>query len=215
MEIKENHIIVNKTARFYTLGVLTANTKQVWLVLHGFRQNAQSFIAEFEPLASPDIFFIAPEGLNRFYLDGHAGKVGASWMTKEDRLNEIKDYINYLNDLYEYFELEKFTGTITALGFSQGASTLSRWADSTNYRIDKVIVFAGEVAPEIIPLQAHSGLNRTKNYFVCGTKDEFFTPDFVAKAKEIYKSLRFTEIEFDGKHELRMDILKEISSGKK
>src|SRR5579862_113588 len=138
--IQENHITVQKTARYYTLGEMDGNTKQVWIVLHGFRQNAAGFLQDFQPLLKPGIFFIAPEGLNRFYLDGYAGKVGATWMTKEDRLNEIKDYIHYLDSLYRHFNLVSFKGVITALGFSQGASTLTRWVNAGNCKIDNAIV---------------------------------------------------------------------------
>ena len=102
----EKHIIINKTARYYTLGSLNERTKQVWFVLHGHGQLAGNFIKKFEPLLSDDVFFIAPEALNHFYLKRGSMDVGATWMTKEDRLNEIKDYINYLNDLY-VFDLKK------------------------------------------------------------------------------------------------------------
>ena len=44
---------------------------------------------------------IAPEGLSRFYKNGFYGEVVSSWMTKEDRLNEINDYILYLDTLIE------------------------------------------------------------------------------------------------------------------
>ena len=36
---------------------------------------------------------MAPEGLSRFYLEGFSGKVGATWMTREDRLNDIDNYL--------------------------------------------------------------------------------------------------------------------------
>jgi predicted esterase len=206
--MKENHIIINKTARFYTLGELNEKTKSVWIVLHGFRQTAQNFLSLFEPLANEKTFFVAPEGLNRFYISGYSGAVGATWMTKEDRLNEIKDYINYLNDLYALFELEKFSGNITALGFSQGASTLTRWINATENRIDNTIVYAGEVAPDILPLHENSGLNRSKNFFVCGDKDEIFTAELISKIKESYSELKFSEISFHGKHELNTEVLK-------
>lgn len=199
--------MVQKTARYYTLGELTEKTKQVWIVLHGFRQKAKGFVTDFEPLLTDKIFFIAPEALNRFYTDTNGSKVGATWMTREDRLNEIKDYINYLDNLYKSFNLAQFTGQITALGYSQGASTVTRWVNASPNRFDRCIVFAGEVAPDILPLSSDSGLRRSKNYFICGTQDEFFTPELLAKAKPLYQELNFTEIEFEGKHELKIETL--------
>lgn len=210
--ITEQHITVNKTARYYTSGTLNEKTKQVWIVIHGFRQNAKSFIAEFEPLATDTTLFVAPEALNRFYLTRQGKEVGASWMTREDRLNEIKDYINYLDTLYQSLGLSDFKGAITALGFSQGASTLTRWLDVTQNRVDRAIVYAGEVAPELLPLKEGSGLKRTKNYYVCGTRDEFFTPAALSLVKHAYSALNFTEIFFEGKHEINIEALKKIDS---
>lgn len=206
--MKENHIIVNKTARFFTQGELNSKTKHVWLLLHGFGYDVKEFLAQFEPLMTEEMFFIAPEALNRFYLKGAGGKVGATWMTKEDRLNEIKDYIHYLDDVYEHFELDRFSGSINALGFSQGASTVTRWINTTGHRVDKLIVFAGEVGPELFPLHSNSGLRRTKNIFICGNQDEYFNPEIISQMKKMYGEMNFTEIEFDGKHIINTDVLK-------
>jgi predicted esterase len=208
--INENHITINKTARFYTLGEFNENTKQVWIVIHGFRQTAKDFIAEFEPLVNDTTFFIAPEALNRFYADRDGKDVVATWMTREDRLNEIKDYINYLEALYQSFDLDKFKGSISALGFSQGASTLMRWLDVTQHRIDRAIVYAGEVAPELLPLRENSGLKKTHNFLICGTKDKFITPERLNAARTSYEALNFTEIYFEGNHEINIDSLKNL-----
>jgi len=180
------------------------------VVLHGFGQTGKSFLSQFEPLMNDTSFFIAPEALNRFYLKGTGGQVGASWMTKEDRLNEIKDYLHYLDDLYEYFELEQFSVRTTVLGFSQGASTVTRWVNATEHRIDNLIVYAGEVGPEILPLSEHSGLRKTKNYLIYGNRDEYIAPEVIVKLKPVYTELNFTEIVFDGKHEVKMEVLKAL-----
>jgi predicted esterase len=206
--MKEHHIIIHKTARYYTLGELSQHTRHVWFVLHGFGQMAKTFLQNFEPLQNNQTLFIAPEALNHFYLKGAGGNVGATWMTKEDRLNEIKDYINYLNDLYEEFNLEQYPETnITALGFSQGASTVTRWVNATPHRIDNVIVYAGEVAPEVLPLTEHSPLRKTRNYFICGKADSIFTPAIVDKMKTSYTELNFEYTEFEGGHEIQPDTL--------
>ena len=185
--ISENHITISKTARYFTLGRLSEKTRQIWIVIHGFRQSAKSFLQEFEPLATETNFFIAPEALNRFYLTRQGKDVGASWMTREDRLNEIKDYVNYLDQLYANLNLSDYNAKIIALGFSQGASTLTRWLNYTQHKIDTAIVYAGEVAPELLPLKETSGLKKTKNYYVCGTQDEFFTPAALSLVKNAYR----------------------------
>jgi hypothetical protein len=48
---------------------------------------------------------VAPEGLSRFYFEGGfhgpGSKVGATWMTREDRLAKIEDYVGYLDALHD------------------------------------------------------------------------------------------------------------------
>lgn len=207
--MQENHITIHKTARFFTLGKLNANTKRVCFVLHGWGMNVKDFLTSFEPLLTDDIFFIAPEALNRFYVKGTGGVVGATWMTKEDRLNEIKDYTNYLDALYASFHLPAYPQLhITALGFSQGASTVTRWVNGSKNKFDTLIVYAGEVAPELFPLAETSGLKKTKNIFICGDKDEYFTPPLVAQMRTNYAQMNFTEVEFKGRHVIDAGTLK-------
>lgn len=210
--MKENHLLTQKTARYYTLGELNTHTRHVWFVLHGFGQLAGKFIKEFEPLLAPGVFIIAPEALNHFYLKGPGGEVGATWMTKEDRLNEIKDYVNYLDDVYELFDLEQYPETkITALGFSQGSSTVSRWVNATQHRIDTLICYAGEVGAEVFPINEHSPLRRTENHYMYGTRDEFFPLELIREAaKGKYSEMNFTIHEFEGGHQIKPELLKPL-----
>src|SRR5688572_22997918 len=94
-----HHITTKKTARYFTLGSLDENTKDIWLVLHGYGQLAEYFIRNFKPIQHPTNFFIAPEALSRFYVNETTGRIGATWMTKEDREHEIADYLMYLDTI--------------------------------------------------------------------------------------------------------------------
>ena len=99
----EHHLAVTRTARYYQQGELSAQTRRVWFVCHGYGQLAAYFSRHFAFLAStdPGTVIIAPEGLSRFYLQGNGGRVGASWMTRDDRLHEIDDHVGFLNQLAE------------------------------------------------------------------------------------------------------------------
>lgn len=208
--MNEHHITISKTARYYTQGTLSGNTKHILVALHGWGMSVKDFIASLQPLLTNETFIVAPEALNRFYLKGTGGQVGATWMTKEDRLNEIKDYISYLDTLYNLLGLDVQGAKVTALGFSQGASTVTRWVNAGNCRVDNVIVYAGEVAPELLPLADTAALKHTRNYFVCGTHDQIFTPPLVAEMRIKYADMNFTEFEFTGRHEINTDVLKKI-----
>src|SRR3954465_7736941 len=106
MAAHEHHLTVPRTARYHTLGD-AATARECWFVLHGHAQLSGYFIRHFEPLDDGRRLIVAPEALNRFYIErtswqgaGHA-RVGATWMTREDRLAEIGDYVAYLDRLYE------------------------------------------------------------------------------------------------------------------
>lgn len=205
-----HHLEVKRTARYFTLGTLNPATKRVWLVLHGFGQMGESFIQHFSTLADTENYFVAPEALNRYYLKSSSGTVGATWMTKEDRLNEIKDYCAYLDQLYINLNLQHFTGEIIALGFSQGASTVTRWVHQSSHRFSKLVVYAGEVGAEVFPLLETSGLRKTKNYFVYGTQDEFFSTETFNLMIEKYASLKAEIVSFEGGHIIKPLLLAQL-----
>lgn len=201
--MREHHLKVTRTARYYTANSEQSSPKHMVFLIHGFAQLAESFLQSFTPEKQPDVLWVAPEALNRFYAKGSGGEVGATWMTKADRLHEIEDYIGYLNQLYftitdEYPNCK----SIHALGFSQGASTVTRWVNAGVCRFNKLLVYAGEVAPELLPLQPDSGLRITENHFICGTADKYFPPAIIEKMKEHYASLQFTYHRFEGGHDI-------------
>src|SRR5258705_7905505 len=90
---------VSRMARYFTIG---RPDREVWFVLHGYGQLAARFLSRFEPLDDGGRLIVAPEALSRFYLteDSAERRVGASWMTREDRLTEIEDYVQYLEAVY-------------------------------------------------------------------------------------------------------------------
>ena len=206
MPSKENHLEITKTVRFHTLGNLNEQTKNVWLVLHGYAQLPQFFIRKFECINKPNNFIIAPEGIHRLYVKGSSGRVGASWMTKEDRANDIKDYINYLNQLLDQYNLDG--KKLNLLGFSQGGATASRFAALGNYKIDNFILWACVFPPDI-QFENSEKFKNSKNFFVVGNEDEFLNEDAIKKQVEQMKSLNLEPnlIEFKGNHNIHTETL--------
>jgi predicted esterase len=210
----ENHIMVNRTARYFTLGELNGSTKAVWIILHGHRQHAGKFIETFSELAQEDHYIIAPEGLSRLYVTGDSGEVGASWMTKEDRENEIKDYVNYLDKLfYEVIESKRnnFNFKVYALGFSQGAATLTRWLAMGKSKVDKIISWTGSIGQEVDYSKSES-FKSSEVHLVFSNNDPYYTDDFY---KTQVKILQNCGIEpklhyFDGRHEVNVKLIKEL-----
>ena len=79
------------------LGNPQSNISKVWFVLHGYAMLSEFFIQKFKNLDDGNTLIIAPEALNRFYINDYYSRVGASWMTKEERKTDIEENINYLN----------------------------------------------------------------------------------------------------------------------
>ncbi|MEZ4414370.1 MAG: hypothetical protein R3E10_01315 [Gemmatimonadota bacterium] len=150
---------VVRTARYWVWG--PADAAHTWVVLHGYRQLAGRFIRRFRELTEQGARVVAPEALSRFYLDDDGGphgpdaKVGATWMTREDRDVEIADYLRYLDALARTLDLEGQTGALTLLGFSQGAHTAARWFTLGETRFDRLVLW-GAGLPHDLDLSAHA-----------------------------------------------------------
>jgi dienelactone hydrolase len=158
---------VQRTARFATLGDMHERIRQVWFVCHGYSQLVKEFIRYFSVLDDGTRLVVAPEALSRFYLESTDGKVGASWMTKEDRLEEVNDYVRYLDALYEHIstQVDLNGTTVHVFGFSQGVATASRWISRGTVRADQLVLWAGALPPELDDRAWNNG--RAYNIMTC------------------------------------------------
>lgn len=203
---KKHNILVNRSATYYSLGDIST-AKTLWFVFHGYGMLAQYFIKKFEPIVDDSTCVIAPEGLSKFYVNGFPGKVGASWMTKDGREDEIKDYIQYLNQLYTSV-ISKVTPDIKVnlVGFSQGGATVSRWVENGNISFSNLILWSS-VFPEDINFES---IPTTVNTFILrGDNDQFATEQYVLDQKKIVdnSSLKYKFIEFKGGHNIPKEVL--------
>ena len=202
-----NTISINKTARYIDTDNFN-DADKLLIVLHGYGQLPQYFIRKFEELTSFGYYIVAPEGMHRFYLNGTSGRVGASWMTKEGRLDDIVDNINYLNCLYKTVnQTDKFTRKII-LGFSQGGATASRWVNSNNKLFDQCILWAS-IFPDDIPFPEKSN-DILKYDFVVGINDQYFSKDDIEICTNKYKESGINTHIFNGIHDIDMNFLKQI-----
>jgi predicted esterase len=214
MEIETQSVGFQFNARYYKLGEIHSDTKEVWWVLHGYGQLAQYFIQKFKPLNEKGICVIAPEGLSRFYLQGNQGRVGATWMTQENRLMDIENYITYLNFIHKK-EIGQRHFKTTLLGFSQGAATLMRWAMNNQVQFDRLILWAGLFPPDIDFTKGAELLKGKEVIEVLGKQDEFITADRIQEMMKLNMQLNINPVilEFDGKHELKEEVLLKIVEG--
>jgi len=208
--MQQHDLIFNFKARYYTLGKITEATKQIWFVLHGYGQLARYFIRKFNILEQQNIFVIAPEGLSKFYTDNlqSAGRatdrVGATWMTKENRLTDIENYLQYLNTLYHQQIGPQSKIPVTILGFSQGAATASRWVTDNKIRFNRLILWSGIFPPDMNFESGKETLKNKHTLFVYGKSDPFVNDIRFAEMDLISEKLNITPLRFsfDGKHEI-------------
>jgi predicted esterase len=213
----EHHLTFNFKARYYSTGEITENTTHVLFALHGYGQLAQYFIRKFAALESKNVVVIAPEGLSRFYIDPLEGsgrkttRVGATWMTKENRLVDIENYVNYLDTVFETTVTNKKI-PVSILGFSQGSATASRWTLSKNIHFDRLILWAG-ILPEDMNFEIGAEVLKGKSVtMVYGKQDPYVTDARFNEMKTLTEKLK-TKVEiltFEGGHDIEESSLLQL-----
>ena len=216
--MQEHRLTVARSARYFALG--GAEPREVWFACHGYGQLAARFLEKLRVLDDGRRRLVAPEGLSRFYLSERATerRVGASWMTREDRLAEIADYVGYLDAVYDdvLARVDRARVTVHALGFSQGAATVSRWTAMGKARIDRVVLWGGEFPPDLDLARSDFAerLRAARLTLVYGRSDEYITPKVVAAVTERLEAhaISYRAMPFDGGHELQDDVLKDLAA---
>ena len=209
----ERHLRVPRTARYHTLGDPASATER-WYVIHGYRQLAQRFVQRFRGLpglAEGRRAVVAPEGLSRFYVEeevgphGPASRVGASWMTREDRDHEIEDYVGYLDRLAER---EAGPQRTVVLGFSQGSETASRWATLGRVRPDELILWGGGLAADLPTDALAAALDGVRVRLVIGRDDGWGRKKAAETELRLAEvGLRAERIDYDGGHRVPAEVL--------
>lgn len=243
---REHHLAVERTARYWTLGGGDDESPdEIWFVLHGYKQLARRFLRRFEAVASSHRLVVAPEGLSRFYVSSGGGRhgaesvVGASWMTREDRLAEISDYVGYLDRLAAHVGVEGDassggSGTlsgdapsrgpgasagdgpeVTVLGFSQGVATASRWATQGSVRPRRLVLWGDFLPPDLDLERAERALEGVDLVLVRGSDDRALSsPELAAEeARRLAATgLRPRTLSYEGGHDIDEETLRGLVS---
>ncbi len=208
--MKENYTSFQLTAPYYTLNELTPKTKNIWLVCHGYGQLARFFLRKFGVLDKTENYFLFPQGLSKFYLENHS-RVGATWMTKEDRLTDISNQYTYL-DAVLFDELGPDMGQyqLNMFGFSQGVATIARYAVYRKMTFNKLILWGGALPDELVKEDFDFLDDEMEVHLVIGDNDQYYSPEKyqveVNRSRELIGDrVKFTL--FQGGHEINTDVL--------
>lgn len=223
MSLTPHAIVVPRTARYYTLGPTHGFPRELWIICHGYGQLADRFIQQFARLDDGTRLIVAPEALSRYYLDPipertHQRKprVGATWMTREDRDAEIVDYVRYL-DLVAAEVRHHLAGAsprIVVLGFSQGAATVCRWLAASELRADQLVLWSGSIPSELDLAAWAARLHGASITLVAGESDELATPAAIATEAERLSvaGVGFTLQRFGGGHTIDPTALEALAA---
>jgi predicted esterase len=209
----EHTIEVPRSARYYTLGDPPPGG-ELWVVLHGIGQLAGDFVEYFSVLNDGTRVIAAPEALNRAYLapvnvPAAERPVGAVWMTREFREQEMRDYVRYLDLLHaELTERHRPARTIV-VGFSQGGATASRWAVRGSSPIDHLVLWGATLPPDVDPATVNEKLRGASLSLVIGRTDQYISPESVAaeRARLDGAHVKYRLTEFDAGHSIKRAVL--------
>lgn len=165
---------------------------------HGYGENAEIQMERLAAIPGIDGWtLVSVQGLHRFYK-GRAEDVVASWMTRQDREDAIRDNVAYVDNVVE---ATRVSGEpIVCLGFSQGVAMAFRAAVRGRVKASGVIGVGGDVPPELL---ADSASWFPRVLLTRGTRDEWYTAEKMGKD---YRALRprvddVQTLEYDGGHE--------------
>lgn len=215
-EAVEHHVEVTRAARYWTLGSVEA-ADEVWFVLHGYRQLARRFLSRFESVTEPGRLIVAPEALSRFYVSseprrhGPESVVGASWMTREDRVNEIRDYVAYLDRLAE--ELLTSRSVVTVLGFSQGGAAAARWVSMGRVSAATLVLWGSFLPHDQDWERASELFSQTELVLARGDSDPALTVELAERERtELERAgVRYRTVRYTGGHEIDAETLRALA----
>jgi predicted esterase len=215
---RESHVEVGRTARYWSIGEIGAAT-EVWFVLHGYKQLARRFLRRFEHIAEPHRLIVAPEALSRFYASPEPGRhgpdsiVGASWMTREDRMAEIADQVSYLDRLAAVIGVGRTP--VTVLGFSQGTAVAARWITIGKMRPERLILWAGYLPHDLDVARASQVFTQTRLVLARGAQDPGVDDDLAAAERAMLTTggIAAEVVEYAGGHDIDPEVLRRMADG--
>ena len=215
--MQTHHLAVSRTARYVTLGPTDEPVGQIWIACHGYGQLAPGFAEGLRALDDGSRLVVVPEGLSRYYVDAATRRVGASWMTSEEREHEVDDYVAYLDALYAHVtaRAKRTAGcALCVLGFSQGAATAARWAVLGASRVNRLVLWGGDVPPDLDLEGGAVRLADTDVVLVAGSRDRFVDTAFLLgqTARLDRHRIRHEVRRFEGGHRLDDDTLRALAT---
>ncbi|MEQ9424737.1 MAG: hypothetical protein RJQ09_09990 [Cyclobacteriaceae bacterium] len=207
-------------APYYTFGKLDNDTTTLWLACHGQGQLGEYFVKKFERFESQNHYGIVLQGLNKHYLDLYGKRIGATWMTRHDRLTDLQNQRSYFTRVFEteLASLNLTSYNINLVGFSQGVSAIARLLFHLKIPFNNLVLWAGGFPPEL-PGSDNTFIPADGKVIVAiGDNDQYYNEknyqDNLALIEQTFPLKPKVHI-YNGDHRLDPDVLEElINEGK-
>jgi predicted esterase len=210
---QEKKVSYTSSNTYTSLNSLTDKTKNFWLVFHGMGYLSRYFTKYFKHLNSEENYIVAPQAPSKYYFGEDFKHIGASWLTRENTLDEVENVLNYIDAL---FEIEKPLPhhKFFILGYSQGVSIATRWMVKNKVLCDHLVMHSGGIPNELKPEDFSYLDKKTRISYLYGNQDQYINEakltEETLKGKNLFGE-RLEIMEFDGIHEVNTDFLSSLA----
>ena len=209
----EKKVIYTASNTYSVLNNLTKKTKNVWIVFHGLGYLSKYFINYFSKINPEENYIIAPQAPSKYYQGRSFKHVGASWLTRENTIDETKNVLAYIDEVFKS-EIDSPAHNLIILGYSQGVSIATRWVASRKINCNYLILHSGSIPTELKPEDFSFLDPQTQVTYLYGDKDQYIND--ARKTEETIKGTnlfgKHLDIHvFDGAHEVNTDFIMKLS----
>ena len=115
---------------------------------HGYGENAEVHLDRMQHLKGGENWYcVSIQALHPFYLG--KGKMGANWLTSQDRDFRIKENVEYINKVISNIKKDYLVNdSLVFSGFSQGTAMACRAAVLGDFPAIGVMILGGDIPPE-------------------------------------------------------------------
>ena len=213
MMSEEKEISYLATNSYSTLNTSSKSTKNVWFVCHGMGYLSRYFLQYFKDIDPDQNYIIAPQAPSKYYLPPKLKHVGASWLTKENTVQETQNIMRYFDAVFEAERLHEKSPLIL-LGYSQGVSVILRYIAQRKVQCSQIVLMSGGI-PKELTINDFKYLDpHTKISLIYGTKDPYLDEVRLQKEKvrvrELFGHCKLQVTSFEGGHEVNTELIKNL-----
>jgi predicted esterase len=209
----EKKVSYTASNTYSTLNTLTEKTRNFWLAFHGMGYLSRYFTKYFTHLNPEENYLVVPQAPSKYYLGKEFKHVGASWLTRENTIEETHNVLNYLDALFE-IERPLPHHKFLIIGYSQGVSIATRWMVRNKIDCDHLVIHSGGIPNELTADDFSYLGDKTRISYLFGNQDQYIDEAKIAeetlKARNLFGD-RLEIMEFDGIHEVNTDFLTSLA----